>query len=296
MVDDDSIGDFNWYDSRPPPLAADDTDCMEGDMGGTEDEVCHGEGHLELPPDIMEPDTFANINMIGTGDEVHSHPELPPAARHFCFATANICTLDVAEMKAATHNGHNGGLALSGRSAILEHQFFSSQFDVVGLQESRVQGSVTRMGLHYRMYASSATARGTLGVQCWVRNNTSNFVLYSQSVSPRLMYVVFRFPSRSDSEKAQRAAAAITLAVIVAHAPTSVASLEDKSAFYDSLTRACHELRTKHGDKLRHILLGDFNAKIGPMKASRVGRLALRLKPRAVLCSAILLMSTRSSS
>lgn len=124
MVDDDSIGDFNWYDSRPPPLAADDTDCMEGDMGGTEDEVCHGEGHLELPPDIMEPDTFANINMIGTGDEVHSHPELPPTARHFCFATANICTLDVAEMKAATHNGHNGGLALSGRAAILEHQFF----------------------------------------------------------------------------------------------------------------------------------------------------------------------------
>ena len=134
-----------------------------------------------------------------------------------------------------------------------------------------MQGSVTRMGLHYRMFASSATARGTLGVQCWVRNNTSNFVLYSQSVSPRLMYVVFRFPSRSDSEKAQRAAAAITLAVIVAHAPTSVASLEDKSAFYDSLTRACHELRTKHGDKLRHILLGDFNAKIGPMNSFSCG-------------------------
>ena len=134
-----------------------------------------------------------------------------------------------------------------------------------------MQGSVTRTGLHYRMYASSATARGTLGVQCWVRNNTSNFVLYSQSVSPRLMYVVFRFPSRSDSEKAQRAAAAITLAVIVAHAPTSVASLEDKSAFYDSLTRACHELRTKHGDKLRHILLGDFNAKIGPMNSFSCG-------------------------
>ena len=98
-------------------------------------------------------------------------------------------------------------------------------------------------------------------MQCWVRNNTSNFVLYSQSVSPRLMYVVFRFPSRSDSVKAQRAAAAITLAVIVAHAPASVASLEDKSAFYDSFTRACHELRTKHGDELCHTLLGDFNAK-----------------------------------
>ena len=127
MVDDDSIGDFNWYDSRPPPLAADDTDCMEGDMGGTEDEVCHGEGHLELPPDIMEPDIFADINMIGTGDEVHSHPELPPAApaaRRFCFATAIICTLDVAEMKAATRNGHNCGLALSGRAAALEQEFF----------------------------------------------------------------------------------------------------------------------------------------------------------------------------
>ena len=110
------------------------------------------------------------------------------------------------------------------------------------------------------------------------------------------MYVVFRFPSHSDSEKAQRAATAITLVVIVAHAPTSVASLEDKSAFYDSLTRACHELRTKHGDKLRHILLGDFNAKIGPMKASRVGRLALRSKPGAVRCFVVSLAGTRSSS
>ena len=125
MVDDGMIGDMNWFGNRPPSLAADDTDCMMDDMGGTEDEVCHGEGHLELPPDCMEPDTnLMNINMIGTGDEVHSHPELPPAARHFCFATANICTLDVAEMKAATRNGHNGGLALSGRAAILEQQFF----------------------------------------------------------------------------------------------------------------------------------------------------------------------------
>ena len=46
-----------------------------------------------------------------------------------------------------------------------------------------MQGSVTRMGLHYRMYASSATARGTLGVQCWVRNNTSNFVLLAVGVA-----------------------------------------------------------------------------------------------------------------
>ena len=202
---------------------------------------------------------------------MHQPPELLPAARQFCFATANICTLDVAEMKAATHNGHNGGLALSGRAAILEQHFFGSQFDIVGLQESRVQGSVTRMGLHYRMYASSATVRGTLGVQCWVRNNTSSFVLYSQSVSPRLMYLVFRFPDRSDDGKAQRAAAAITLAVIVAHAPTSVASLEDKSAFYDSLTLACHQLRTKHGDKLRYVLLGDFNAKLGPRSSFSCG-------------------------
>ena len=59
--------------------------------------------------------------------------------------------------------------------------------------------------------------------------------------------------------------------MIVAHAPTSVASLGDKSAFYDSLTQACHELRTKHGDKFRHMLLGDFNAKIGPMLSFSCG-------------------------
>ena len=125
MVDDDVIGDMNWFDNRPRSLAAGDTDCMMDDMGGTEDELCHGEGHLELPPGCVEPDTNRmNINMIGTGDGVHLRPELPLAARRFCFAIANICTLDVAEMKAATRNGHNGGLALSGRAAILEQQFF----------------------------------------------------------------------------------------------------------------------------------------------------------------------------
>ena len=124
MFTDDMLGDTNWFGNNPPSLVANDTDCMKDDMGGTEDEVCLGAGHPELPPDCIEPDMPPqNINMIWKGDEVHQPPELPPAARQFCFATANICTLDVAEMKAATHNGQNGGLALSGRAAILEQYF-----------------------------------------------------------------------------------------------------------------------------------------------------------------------------
>ena len=40
---------------------------------------------------------------------------------------------------------------------------------------------------------------------------------------------------------------------------------------FTTLTHACHEFRTKHGDKLRHTLLGDFNAKIGPMTSFSCG-------------------------
>ena len=32
---------------------------------------------------------------------------------------------------------------------------------------------------------------------------------------------------------------------------------------------ACHQLRTKRGDKLRYVLLGDFNAKLGPRLVGR---------------------------
>ena len=45
-------------------------------------------------------------------------------------------------------------------------------------------------------------------------------------------------------------------------------------------TRACHELRTKHGDKLRHILLGDFNAKIGPANSFSCGSVGSEVENR----------------
>ena len=136
----------------------------------------------------------------------------------------------------------NGGLALSGRAAILEQQFFLPNSISWGCKNRECKVLSLGWACTIACMLLSATARGTLGVQCWVRSNTSNFVLYSQSVSPRLMYVVFRFPNRSDREKAQRAAAAITLAVIVAHAPTSVASLEDKSA-HSCMPRTPNEAR-----------------------------------------------------
>ena len=65
MFIDDMLGDTNWFGNNPPSLVANDTDCMKDDMGGTEDEVCLGEGHPELPPDFIEPDMRPqNIIMV----------------------------------------------------------------------------------------------------------------------------------------------------------------------------------------------------------------------------------------
>ncbi len=172
------------------------------------------------------------------------------------LATANVCTLDCPGQRAA----ERAGLAISGRTALLEGMFHSSGYQVVGIQEARLPGSLHRDGVHYRMYTSPGTQQGTHGVQCWIHHGLTRQVMDVRAVSPRLLGLVLALGSRR-------------LAILVPYAPQS--GCKDLSAtrdrFYDELDKLVDSYRRRYGASLLLVFLGDFNGKLGSVSSPSVG-------------------------
>ena len=83
------------------------------------------------------------------------------------LVSANVCTLRPGQFRRAIGEK---GLAHTSRIATLERAFNEAKYDIVGVQESRIQGDLELRGEHYNMLSSSATTTGASGVQLWIRN------------------------------------------------------------------------------------------------------------------------------
>ena len=78
--------------------------------------------------------------------------------------TANVPTLD----PRAERQLKKSGLAWTGKSQALEHLFHSAGYDIIGIQESSLQGDGDSNGCHFRKLRAGANAKGSGGVQPWL--------------------------------------------------------------------------------------------------------------------------------
>ena len=73
-------------------------------------------------------------------------------------ATANLLPLGAQEVRDNQYRGM--GLMGSGKSSRLERELHGLGVDILGVQESRIQGSVDVRREHYRMLCTFATPEG----------------------------------------------------------------------------------------------------------------------------------------
>ena len=83
----------------------------------------------------------------------------PKEADVIRLATANVSTLDPKEFKACLNQDNEA--VLTGRISFLEDAFIEAGIDIVGVQESRIQGDLNIRGQHYdiRMAGAESTGR-----------------------------------------------------------------------------------------------------------------------------------------
>ena len=134
-------------------------------------------------------------------------------------ATANVKTLDPAGIRRSTKLGLN----TSAKIEYLDHELHQAGYQVVGLQESCVKGSVTRAQTNYHVTTSGAQPDGHLGVESWIAKElTRGTKVRPRALHPRLFSVLVD-------------GACFCFAHIVAHAPTNATPHEDRKAFWQSL-------------------------------------------------------------
>ena len=147
-----------------------------------------------------------------------------------------------------------------GKVQILELQFHEARIDIVGVQEGRASATSVRSGLHYEMYVGAADADGQAGCQVWVARSLGFKLAQFIVVSPRLVYVTGH--CKHDSRMVQ---------VLCAHAPTELATLAAKDAFWHDCAEASSKLATVGPTALRFFAM-DANARVSHQGCEHVGR------------------------
>ena len=81
---------------------------------------------------------------------------------------------------------------VAGKVQCFEMLFDLMKYEVIGLQESRIQESINVARLYYHMISSSATIAGTHGVQIWLHLSLKAKVLKYKPASHRLLIIAVR--------------------------------------------------------------------------------------------------------
>ncbi|CAK0907096.1 unnamed protein product [Prorocentrum cordatum] len=154
-------------------------------------------------------------------------PDAPNAV--YKVATANIQTLKPWQ---ETRSYACTTLALmNSKVQLLEQQFREVGFACVGLQEGRAAKSSRRDGVYYTTFAAAAEEGGSLGAQLWLDRDLGHQALQWRAVSPRLLFVITVSKHHA------------VHVWISAHAPTRVATKDERLAFWSELTSVGLELR-----------------------------------------------------
>ena len=168
-------------------------------------------------------------------------------------ATANVNTMAPQEEREMKAMGQ--GLLASGKIQRLERDFEAAEYDLVGIQESRIQSDADVNKNEYRIIGAAATPSGTLGVQLWVAHRLRATLIEARPVDPRSVFAVLR-------------CSVSTITVGVGRSP--IEGSGEAAAFYETFSANLHELKHKYHSA--HILiLADFNAKLGSVAADHIG-------------------------
>ena len=211
----------------------------------------------EGPPNTLSVDPFWKPP-IETDLAPSPGKELTLALR---IATANALTLD-----AAPQTAQRAGKMSLGRIGFLKTQFSPLQLHLIGLQESRSAGNVTRHSHDWWVFQSGCTDQGTHGVEIWASRvnpygQDGNKPLYFQSHHFTVLSFHARFLLLEIS------APALQVHVVCLHSPFAKSAAMDPQQFWTLLDSAL--------DKRRHqnwplIVMGDFNARLGSIQTQAV--------------------------
>ena len=165
-------------------------------------------------------------------------------------ATANVKTLDPAGIRRAVKLGLN----TSSKIEFLDLSFHNSSYDVIGIQESYVQGSVTRDQPNYTVSTSGALADGSLGVESWAHKRLLQGArVRPRALGPRLLSVFVDTPTFS-------------FVHVVAHAPCNDAPEDERTKFWDFLRQELGHV----GIRRNVVLCIDGNATMGSVESPAI--------------------------
>lgn len=129
----------------------------------------------------------------------------------------------------------------------LEEELKTIKWDIIGLSEIRRRGEdqiTLKSGHLFHFRGEEDTSNG--GVGFIVHGKHTQNIVKIDSISPRVIYLIFKLNSRYN------------LKIIQAYAPTTTHSDEEVEEFYGDLETALHTTPTYYT-----VIMGDFNAKMG---------------------------------
>ena len=88
--------------------------------------------------------------------------------------------------------GVTGGKRDEGHRSRFERDFEAAEYDLVGIQESRIQSDADVNKDKYHIIGAAATPSDTLGVPFWVAHRLRATLIDVRSVDPRNFFVVQR--------------------------------------------------------------------------------------------------------
>ena len=213
-------------------------------------------GNLYCP---TSPSTQAHPDILRKQNgQTTMHPEDPaPTVQKY---EMNIVSANVLSL---LPKGGPAGIQGKARMEMLQAQFADKNYHIIGLQETRVRAEIKVDQKDYLVFGAPATAGGHYGCQIWISSTiplgTNGDCLRKQhckivAKDPRFLIIQIKAPF-------------LNTLVISAHAPTSQASLE-------TITKWWETLDAHIPPKLRQwpqLLLVDANARIGSQPSPAVG-------------------------
>ena len=180
---------------------------------------------------------------------------IPKEAGTVRCATANVSTLDPKEFKGCINQDNEA--VLTGRISFLEDAFKDAGIDIVGVQESRIQGDLAIRGKHYDIRMAGAEATGRSGVQLWTSLNLAKGIIATIPISARLLFVAMEIRGHC-------------FIFAVAYGPQEDANSGEKNMFWRSMSSELVKVRNAFPSAVV-VLLIDANADVGSVSCSAIG-------------------------
>ena len=177
------------------------------------------------------------------------------------IGTANVLTLDC-----GAQSFQRTGRLLLGRIGFLRSQFEPLELHIVGLQETRSHGHVTRHNQAWWVFQSGCTEVGTHGIEIWISKQTP----YGFSGSKLLMFLQQHFTVLAFHPRyllLEVNAPSLQVHILCLHSPFAKSAATDPEQFWQEIDRVLDRLSNGHWPL---ITLGDFNAKLGSVQTAAV--------------------------